>query len=145
MPKRFMYGKTKPCIFSYIVRFCLAAMKRKKTYPFIHFGAFSLMTVYLFIVVTHLFFAPQFQSGTPGHNPAFKRNNELLYILIRTNRGMSVESKSGKLFPKKLSVSFSSVLIHPKPLPHTLYGNDHISQFSPNLRSSWLSNRILRI
>lgn len=120
-------------------------MKQKKAYSHLHLGAFLLMATYLFIVVTHLFFAPQFLAGTPGHHSAFRRTNDLAYILIRSNRAMSVESKAGKVFPKKLLVSLTSRLTHPKPLPHTLYGNDHISQFSPDLHSSYLSNRILRI
>jgi hypothetical protein len=120
-------------------------MKLKKTYSHVHFGTFLLTAVYFFIVITHLFFAPQFQAGTPGRHSSYKRINDLAYILIRTNRAMSVESKTGKVFQKRSTIAFTSVLTNPKPLLRTLYGNDHISQFSPDLHSSYLSNRILRI
>jgi hypothetical protein len=119
-------------------------MRPDKTYSHLYFVTFLLTTVYPFIVVAHLFFAPQFQVHTSGRH-SFKRINDLAYILIRTNRSTFVESKTGKVFQKKSTIAFTSVLAHPKPLLHTLYGNDHISQFSSDLHLSYLTNRTLRI
>ena len=121
-------------------------MRSKKAYSNVRFGTFFLMPSYLFIVVAHLFFAPNFHSGTTlGYNPVLKRNTELIYNLIRTDRCLSNESKTVKTFAKNLPPFSISLLIKSKPLLNTAMGNTGLYQFLPDHHSSYLSNRVIRI
>jgi hypothetical protein len=115
-----------------------------KTYHY-HFFAFSLTAVYLFIVITHLFFTPRFLSGYhPGHNPIVKRNTELIYNLTRTDRCTLDEAKIVKVAAKHHSAWLASYL-YAQRLPDVHAGIFQFFQFLPDHHSSYLSNRILRI
>ncbi|HEY2583146.1 MAG TPA: hypothetical protein VGI43_15145, partial [Mucilaginibacter sp.] len=62
-------------------------MKLKKIYPHAYFGAMVLMPLYLFIVVSHLFFVPRFQeTSNAGTNSFFKKNTQYIYYLVRNDR-----------------------------------------------------------
>jgi len=119
-------------------------MKPVKKY--FHFRAFILMAVYLFIVITHLFFSPQFQAdAATGHKQTVKRNAELIYNLIKTDRGLFDESKKSELSATKHLISFTSLSIHRNPLLSAETYNYYNCSFKPNHHFSYLSNRVLRI
>jgi hypothetical protein len=121
-------------------------MKSKKTYPYVRFGALVLMPVYLFIVVAHLFFVPQFQTGhNYGRNSFFKKNTEFCYYLVRNDRSTFNENKTVKIFAKNKSPFFISLLINASPSLTVTIGGAHLSQFLPDYHHSYLSNLILRI
>jgi hypothetical protein len=120
-------------------------MKLKKTSHFVQFSTIGLMAVYLFIVVAHLFFTPNFHADPNfGNNPTLKRNTELFYNLIRTDRSVFDDSKTAKSFTKSYP-GFSAWLINTKPLLVAVRGNSHLSQFLPDHHHSYLSNRMIRI
>jgi len=121
-------------------------MKLKKPYSYIQFGALVLMAAYLLIVVSHLFFAPQFQtSGVAGRSPVVKKNTESLYYLIRNDRSTFSENKTAKTFPRKKSFFSISFLINQKTSPVAVTLSGHFSQFLPDYHHSYLSNRVMRI
>ena len=120
-------------------------MKLKKTSYFVQFSTIGLVAVYLFIVVAHLFFTPNFHAGPDfGNNSILKRNTELIYNLIRTDRSVFDDSKTGKTFTKSYP-GFSAWLINIKPLFVAVHGNSHLSQFLPDHHHAYLSNRVIRI
>jgi hypothetical protein len=120
-------------------------MKLRKTSYFVQFSTIGLMAVYLFIVVTHLFFSPNFHAGPHfGNNSILKRNTELIYNLIRTDRSTFDENKTVKTFTKSYPGS-SAWLINTKPFSVAIHGNSHLSQFLSDHHHSYLANRVIRI
>jgi hypothetical protein len=117
----------------------------KKASYFVQFSTIGLMAVYLFIVVTHLFFSPNFHADPNlGNNSILKRNTELIYNLIRTDRSVFDDSKTVKTFTKSYP-GFSAWLVNTKPLSVAIHGNSHLSQFLPDHHHAFLSNRVIRI
>src|ERR1700743_2065041 len=120
-------------------------MKLKKTSYFVQFSTIGLMVAYLFIVVTHLFFSPNFhEDPNLRNNSILKRNTESIYNLIRTDRSTFGENKNVKTFVKSHPV-FPAFLITAKPLPNVIHGNARLSQFLPDHHHAFLSNRVIRI
>jgi hypothetical protein len=121
-------------------------VKLKKAYPFARFGALVLMAVYLFIVAAHLFFVPNFrESYIAGHNPAFKKNTEVIYYLIRNDRSTFSENKTVKTFAKHISLFSASRLNSTNPLLANATGEACTFQFLPDHHYSYLSNHVIRI
>jgi hypothetical protein len=121
-------------------------MNPKKTYQHVHFGALLITSVYLFVVITHLFFVPNFQGSLdPVHHSIFKKNTKLLYYLVRNDRSTFSENKSVKIFPKNKSAYNNSLLVDEKLLLTNLSGYSHLFQFLPDHHHSYLSNRSIRI
>ena len=120
-------------------------MRRGARYRHFDFRAFLLVAVYLFIAVTHLFFAPRFHEGDNNHNPALKKNTEFIFNLIRTDRCLINESKKSDQSAKLLLTTSVSNFIRFDRVFFTQTDNYFTSQFVSNQHFSWLSNRVLRI
>jgi hypothetical protein len=121
-------------------------MKLKKTYPYAYLGSLVLMPVYLFIVVSHLFFVPKFQeSSNYGVRPCFKKDALYFYYLVRNDRSTFNENKPVKTFAKNKSIFFISLLTNTNSLSIAQKHNTNVFRFSPNHHYSYLVNHILRI
>jgi len=120
-------------------------MRLKKTYPYAYLGALVLMPVYLFIVVSHLFFVPKFQEVPKPGTSTLQKDTLFLYYLVRNDRSTFNENKTVKTFPKNRSVFLTSMLINTTPSRITAKYHSYPFQFLPDYHYSYLSNQILRI
>ncbi|HEY9002921.1 MAG TPA: hypothetical protein VIM89_16320 [Mucilaginibacter sp.] len=120
-------------------------MKRGAQHRHFDFRTFSLVAVYLFIVVTHLFFAPHFHQGGSDRNLALKKNTEYIFNLIRTDRCLINESKKSDQSGKQLLATFASNFIKFDQISFIKTDNYFAYQFRSNHHFSYLSNRVLRI
>jgi hypothetical protein len=121
-------------------------MKPGKQKACFHFGALILSAAYLFIVVAHLFFAPSFRDNFSGGNRfALKRNNNLIYNLIRTDRCPASDSKNVKSQVKNHTAPFITLLICNKPMPVTASPGNNVARMLRGQQASYLTNHILRI
>jgi hypothetical protein len=119
-------------------------MKRGAQHRHFDFRTFILMTVYLFIVATHLFFVPDFLQDNKV-SFTLKRNSEFLFNLIRTNKCLINENKK--------SDQAAKLLLSTSVLSNNIFGlasfikfdNCFTHRFVSNHHFSYLSNRILRI
>jgi predicted PurR-regulated permease PerM len=121
-------------------------MSFHKRCPFTYAMSLVLMPVYLFIVVLHFFFIPDFLENTiTARKTIYKSNNQLVYYLIRNDRSVFNESKTVKTIQKKKSHQCATMLIDASTCETVLKYSSLIPQFSPNYHDAWLSNHILRI
>lgn len=105
-----------------------------------------LTAVYLFIVVTHLFFAPLFSDGgNMNHNSVIKRNTEFIYNLIRTDRCLVNESKKAEITAKNHFSPFISLLLNTSTCSHLKTTDYFNCQFISDHHFTYLSNRVLRL
>jgi hypothetical protein len=119
-------------------------MRRVARHRYFDFRTFSLVAVYLFIVVTHLFFAPHFHQGDT-RNLALKKNTEFIFNLIRTDRCLVNESKKSDQGAKlQLAVSNPNTANFSQTR-FTKVADYYNSRFVSDYHFSWLSNRVLRI
>jgi hypothetical protein len=121
-------------------------MNAKKKYSGVHFGAFLIMSVYLFIVIAHLFFAPNFRDVlNSNHDAILKQNTSFFYYLVRNDRSASGENKSVKIFPRNRLPYSISLLTNQNPLLTKVTDNANHFQFLPDRHHSYLPNRSIRI
>lgn len=121
-------------------------MKQKKTYPHARFGILVITAMYLFIIASHLFFAPGFRNNINiSHNFFSRRNYELIYNLIRTNRCTFNDNKTNKTYTNKLPAHTILSMAMIKLVKIQIISSSHLSQFVPDQHLCYLSNRILRI
>ena len=121
-------------------------MKQQGIYGRYRFHALGLAVIYVFIAAAHLFFTPGFADGNLlNQNSVLKRNTDLVYNLIRTDRCFSKDSKE------------TVILFKDRPATNPSHSTDKCSrllvkatsyysnQFIPDRHFSFLSNRVLRI
>ncbi|MBS1522901.1 MAG: hypothetical protein JST50_18015 [Bacteroidetes bacterium] len=120
-------------------------MKREVQHRHFDFRTISLVAVYLFIVVTHLFYAPNFHQDGNDRNLALKKNTEYLFNLIRTDRCLINESKKSDQSGKQLFAASVSNFVKFDQVSFMQSDNYFAYQFRSNHHFSYLSNRILRI
>jgi len=117
-------------------------METRKRFGFLPFASLFLMTVYLFMIVSYLFF----MSGTPtasgGRQTShFRRKTETGLTVQRIDRTVLAEKKP--VNPGK--ISFILLHINVPVLPFKLAANSQFTGFLPDLHHVYLSNRIIRI
>jgi len=116
-------------------------MGTKKIFGLLPFTALSLMTVYLIMIISYLFF----MSGTPmasgGHTSHFRRKTESSFSVQRIDKTVLTQNKQGNT-PRN-----SFILFHVKVpiLSLKVAVNSQFTGFSPDLHHVYLSNRIIRI
>ena len=121
-------------------------MKTKRTHFGIRLGTFLLIPLYLLIVAAHLFFTPNFHSDARvRYNPAFTRNTELIYNLIRTDRCFANEGKKSEQSAKKAltTLGLHYATLKPVIVIRPVYYYNH--PFLSDHHFTYLANRILRI
>jgi quinol-cytochrome oxidoreductase complex cytochrome b subunit len=117
-------------------------MKPKATYFYVHFGVLVLIPVYLFIVISYLFFAPNFLGReNSALNSSLNKNTKTFYFLIRDNRSNDIT----KTIAKSKQGFITSLIINADPLLTAAPSPVHLSLFPLNHHYSYLSNHILRI
>jgi len=119
-------------------------MKRGALHRHFDFRTFVLMAVYLFIVVTHLFFVPHFRQDK-NNNPALKKTTEFIFNLIRTDRCLINENKKSDPSAKLQLITSVSNSIRFDSVSFVKSNNTFTYQFASNRHFSYLSNRVLRI
>lgn len=120
-------------------------MKRGAQHRHFDFRTISLVAVYFFIVVTHLFYAPNFHQDGNDRNQALKKNTEYIYNLIRTDRCLVNESKKSDQGGKQLLTTSASNFIKFARISFINTDKYFTYQFRSNHHFSYLSNRVLRI
>jgi len=117
-------------------------METRKRFGFLPFASLFLMTVYLFMIVSYLFF----MSGTPTdsgsrHTPHFRQKTERTLTVQRIDKTILAEKKPANIG----KISFILLHIKVPGLSFKLAKNCQFSAFLPDLHHTYLSNRIIRI
>lgn len=107
--------------------------------------AMLAMAMYLFIVVAYLFFVPAFQYKCIKDNSIIKTNTQLIYTLVRTNRGLTNGDTSTRIKVKQFIASDFLQRVTVSILTSLPFKNSYTLTFLPNHHFSYLYNCVLRV
>jgi hypothetical protein len=119
------------------------SLVKKKLHLYI--GAFVLMSCYLCIVITHLFFLPKFQqTNNSAGNPVFAKNTQMVYYLVRNDRSMSNGKPGIKISPKVRSIASIMPASQNTSASTVFISQTGLSRLSVVSHYTWLFDRTIR-